>query len=101
MFFRDNQTNIRNDGEYMVKGYVLIETDVASAKAVGIELSKLLQKTTEITSVDTVTGPFDVVVQIEAIDLDTLGNFITDKIQTVDGVQRTTTCLAVRLSRSK
>lgn len=101
MFFRDNQTNIRNDGEYMVKGYVLIETDVASAKAVGIELSKLLQKTTEITSVDTVTGPFDVVVQIEASDLDTLGNFITDKIQTVDGVQRTTTCLAVRLSRSK
>lgn len=101
MFFRDNQTNIRNDGEYMVKGYVLIETDVASAKAVGIELSKLLQTTTEITSVDTVTGPFDVVVQIEASDLDTLGNFITDKIQTVDGVQRTTTCLAVRLSRSK
>ncbi len=100
MFFRDNQTNIRNDGEYMVKGYVLIETDVASAKAVGIELSKLLQKTTEITSVDTVTGPFDVVVQIEAIDLDTLGNFITDEIQTVDGVQRTTTCLAVRLSGS-
>jgi hypothetical protein len=25
MFFRDNQINIRNDGEYMVKGYVLIE----------------------------------------------------------------------------
>ena len=84
----------------MVKGYVLIETDVASTKTVGIKLSELSQKTTGITSVDTVTGPFDLVVQIEASNLNTLGNFITDKIQGVNEVQRTTTCLPVRLSRS-
>ena len=37
------------------------------------------------------------IVQLEANDLDALGTAITDAIQTVTGVQRTTTCLAVRL----
>ncbi|MCH8284669.1 MAG: Lrp/AsnC ligand binding domain-containing protein, partial [Chloroflexi bacterium] len=51
----------------------------------------------KVISVDTVTGPFDVIVQLEADDLDKLGNCITDGIQRVEGVQRTTTCLAVKL----
>ena len=83
----------------MVRGYVLIETDVASAKSDGLELTSLSYAGTTIVSVDTVTGPFDVIMQIEATDLDTLGNSITDAIQSVDGVQRTTTCLAVRLTK--
>ena len=83
----------------MVRGYVLIETDVASAKSVGLELTSLSYAGTTIVSVDTVTGPFDVIMQIEATDLHTLGNSITDAIQSVDGVQRTTTCLAVRLTK--
>ena len=81
----------------MVRGYVLIETDVGKAKAVGAELTALSYPGSNVLSVDTVTGPFDVVVQLEASDLDTLGNAITEAIQTVSGVQRTTTCLAVRL----
>jgi DNA-binding Lrp family transcriptional regulator len=48
-------------------------------------------------AVDTVTGPFDVIVQLEADDLDKLGNAITEGVQKVEGVQRTTTCLAVKL----
>ena len=48
--------------------------------------------------VDTVTGPYDVIVQLEADDLDRLGNAITDAVQKVTGVQRTTTCLAVKLA---
>jgi hypothetical protein len=35
---------------------------------------------------------------MEADDLDKLGNCITEAVQRVEGVQRTTTCLAVRLS---
>lgn len=76
---------------------MLIETDVGKAKAVGSAISGLNMANAKVISVDTVTGPFDVVVQLEATDLDTLGNAITDGIQTVSGVQRTTTCLAVRL----
>ncbi len=81
-----------------VRGYVLIETDVGRAKAVGNAIEELSFPGARVASVDTVTGPYDVIVQLEADDLDTLGNAITEAVQKVSGVQRTTTCLAVRLA---
>ncbi|MBN9493871.1 Lrp/AsnC ligand binding domain-containing protein [bacterium] len=81
-----------------VRGYVLIETDVGKAKAVGAAISDFTYPGARVVVVDTVTGPYDVVVQLEADDLDRLGNAITDAVQKVPGVQRTTTCLAVRLA---
>jgi len=81
-----------------VRGYVLIETDVGKAKAVGAAITQLSYPGARVAAVDTVTGPYDVIVQLEADDLDRLGNAITDAIQKVAGVQRTTTCLAVRLA---
>lgn len=80
-----------------IRGYVLIETEVGSARAVGEAMAQLNHKDARVLAVDTVTGPYDVVVQLEADDLDRLGNCITDGIQAVGGVKRTTTCLAVRL----
>jgi len=80
-----------------VRGYVLIEAEVGKAKAVGEAVNKLRHGEARVIAVDTVTGPFDVIVQLEADDLDKLGNAITDGIQRAEGVQRTTTCLAVRL----
>ncbi|MCI0849908.1 MAG: Lrp/AsnC ligand binding domain-containing protein [Chloroflexi bacterium] len=80
-----------------VRGYVLIEGEVGKAKSVGELVEKLQHPDAKVLAVDTVTGPFDVIVQLEAEDLDRLGNCITDGIQRVEGVQRTTTCLAVKL----
>ena len=80
-----------------VRGYVMIEAEVGHAKGVGEAVLKLAHKDARVTAVDTVTGPYDVIVQMEADDLDKLGNAITDGIQRLEGVQRTTTCLAVRL----
>ena len=80
-----------------VRGYVLIEGEVGKAKSVGELVEKLQHPDAKVLAVDTVTGPFDVIVQLEAEDLDHLGNCITDGIQRVEGVQRTTTCLAVKL----
>lgn len=80
-----------------VRGYVLIEAEVGKAKAVGEAVKGVKHTDARVVAVDTVTGPFDVIVQLEADDLDKLGNAITEGIQRVEGVQRTTTCLAVRL----
>ncbi len=80
-----------------IRGYVLIETEVGSARAVGEQMQRMEHKDAKLVAVDTVTGPFDVIVQLEAEDLDKLGNCITEGIQGVAGVKRTTTCLAVRL----
>jgi DNA-binding Lrp family transcriptional regulator len=80
-----------------VRGYILIEAEVGKAKAVGEAIKKMHHGDAKVVAVDTVTGPFDVIVQLEADGLDRLGNAITDGIQRAEGVQRTTTCLAVRL----
>lgn len=80
-----------------IRGYVLIETEVGSAKSVGEAMQQLSHRDARVLAVDTVTGPFDVIVQLEADDLDRLGNCITDGIQGLSGVKKTTTCLAVRL----
>ena len=79
------------------RGYVLVETEVGRTQAVGAELRHLSSQTAKVIAVDTVTGPFDVIVQLEAADLDHLGKCITDEVQQIDGIQRTTTCLAVNL----
>jgi DNA-binding Lrp family transcriptional regulator len=80
-----------------VRGYVLIEAEVGKAKAVGEAVKNMQHADAKVIAVDTVTGPFDVIVQLEADDLDKLGNAISGGIQRAQGVQRTTTCLAVRL----
>lgn len=79
------------------RGYVLIETAVGTAQRVGEALKELNHPEAKVISVDTVTGPYDVIVQVEADDLDKLGRCITQGIQQVEGVARTNTCLAVRL----
>ncbi len=78
----------------MVSAYILIQTEVGKASHVTREIGQIKG----ISSVDGVTGPYDVIALLEADDLDHLGTAITDGIQQVDGVQRTTTCLVVRLS---
>lgn len=85
----------------MIRGFVLVETEVGRTKTVAEAIRAITEGTPErrgsITAVDTVTGPYDVIVQVEAPDLDLLGKHITGEIATVPGVQRTTTCLAVNL----
>ena len=80
-----------------IRGYILIETEVGRTQAVGRAMRALEPSIARVIAVDTVTGPFDVIVQLEADDLDQLGKCITTDIQNVPGVQRTTTCLSVQL----
>lgn len=80
-----------------IRGYILVETEVGRTQAVGASIRDLRSEKAAVTAVDTVTGPFDVIVQLESEDLDRLGQCITEEIQSIAGVQRTTTCLAVSL----
>jgi len=82
----------------MIRGYVLIETEVGATLAVGDAVRGISSAFGTIVSVDTVTGPYDVIVLVEADDLDQLGRAIMHEVATVPGVQRTTTCLSVNLA---
>lgn len=43
------------------------------------------------------TGPYDVIVKVDATDMDALGQMIVTRLQMVDGVTRTLTCPIVKL----
>ena len=72
----------------MVSAYILIQTEVGRASNVTREVSGIKG----ITSVDGVTGPYDVIARGEAADLDELAKSVVMPIQSVDGVTRTLTC---------
>lgn len=77
-----------------VRIYVLIETAVGKTK----EVLKALGGAPGLKSVDAVTGPYDVIAVFEGKDLDEAGNLVTQRVLSINGIVRTTTCLAVKLS---
>ena len=50
-------------------------------------------------SVDTVTGPYDVIATIEEETLNVIGNLVTAKIHPIAGISRTVTCLVMEDSK--
>ena len=73
------------------KAFVLIETAVGKSKEVVAALSKLER----VNSVDTVTGPYDIIAVIHGETLNDIGDLVTGKIHPVAGISRTVTCLAI------
>jgi DNA-binding Lrp family transcriptional regulator len=55
-----------------------------------------MQGVNGITAADAITGEYDVIAVCEADDVNSIGQMIVDKIQKIDGVFKTVTCLAVR-----
>lgn len=71
--------------------YILIEVTADKTKGV---LTKL-QKVKGVTAVHAVTGPFDIIATIEAKDVKDLGDIVLSKIRTINGIEKTITCVAV------
>ncbi len=73
------------------KAFVLIETVVGRTKEVVLSIRQL----EKVKSVDTVTGPYDIIAIVEAADLNEIGDLVTGKIHPINGISRTVTCLAI------
>ena len=80
-----------------MKAYVLIETAPGKTKAVKKELARIQGAASTVVNLDVVTGPFDFIAVVEGPTLDAIGRLVTDEIGAIDGVTRTTTCLAVAI----
>ncbi len=80
-----------------MKAYVLVETSAGKTKGVKKALTKVKPGKCRVVSLDAVTGPFDYIAVIEGPSLDDIGQFVTEGIGAIDGVTRTTTCLAVSI----
>ena len=79
------------------RAYILIESAVGAARSVykGVQAVNLADA--RVLSAEAVTGPFDVIALLESDDLDKMGRAVTEGIQRLQGVQRTTTCLVIKL----
>lgn len=73
------------------RAYVLIETAVGETDNVSTALDAL----PGVQSVDTVTGPYDIIAMVSASDLNAVGQIVTREIHTVSGIVRTVTCMVV------
>ena len=73
------------------RAYILIETVVGKTG----EVSDALQAIPEMKSVDTVTGPYDIIAIAETSDLPSIGNLISDGMHRIPGIVKTVSCLSV------
>ncbi len=77
----------------MATAYILIQTEVGKAQQVATNVRSI----TGVEEAENVTGPYDVVVKVEAPDVDRLGRLVLSEIQMLRGITRTLTCPVVRL----
>ena len=80
-----------------MKAYVLVETAAGKTKGVKKALAKVKGGRASITALDAVTGPYDFIAVVDGNSLDAIGNLVTESIGVIDGVTRTTTCVAVSI----
>ncbi|MBI2830128.1 MAG: Lrp/AsnC ligand binding domain-containing protein [Chloroflexi bacterium] len=73
------------------KAFVLMETAVGKNR----EVTQALKQIKGVTSVDAVTGPYDIIAVIEGNSLNDIGELVTGKIHPIPGITRTVTCLAI------
>ncbi len=78
----------------MLRAYILIQTQAGPRG----DVSKDLAKIGGVVSAQDVSGPYDIIVQAEARNLDDLARSVLVPVQKTPGIIRTLTCPVVRLS---
>lgn len=76
-----------------VQAYVLVQTEVGSTVGVRSAIAAI----PGVVSAEDVTGPYDIIVRVEAPGIDELGRDVLSAIQQVGGITRTLTCPVVHL----
>ena len=73
------------------RAFVLIETAVGRSR----EVVSAIRELKGVASVDTVTGPYDIIAIIQGETLNDIGDLVTGKIHPIPGISRTVTCLVI------
>lgn len=73
------------------RAYILIETAVGKVR----EVAEALRKLPGAKAVDIVSGPYDIIVVVEGIDLNAIGDLVAAGIHPIPGITRTITCLTI------
>lgn len=76
-----------------VSAYILVQSEVGAA----LEVATAAKAVNGVVFVDAITGPYDVLVKVQADDMDELGKKIVSDVQKISGITRTLTCPVVNL----
>ncbi len=79
----------------MVKAIILIEAKVLQASVLFASIKDLRFTEGRIVQVDTVTGPYDVILTLEAPSMDDLTNMMFNQVLDLEGLNKTNTCLVL------
>ncbi|NLJ54993.1 MAG: Lrp/AsnC family transcriptional regulator [Intrasporangiaceae bacterium] len=77
----------------MVHAYILIQTEVGKAATV----AQAIREIEGVALAEDLTGPYDCIAKVESENVDDLGRLVIAKIQDVEGITRTQTCIVVRV----
>lgn len=72
------------------RAYILIETRVGQAR----DVLTALRGMDKVSEADIITGNYDLIALAEAEDMVALVDLVTAQVQSIDGVERTITCVA-------
>lgn len=75
----------------LVKAYIFITTDIKRLKKTLEQLRALK------ISVEAITGPYDLIAIVETESIDSLGQLVAQEILSIEGVDRTLTCMVLKL----
>jgi len=90
--FKENKIIIiykRGGNKMSVKAYILIETEPGKIKQIVDELNEIK----EVELVCGVTGPYDIIAYTKTHDIDSMGDLVIKKVQSIKGVKKTMSCL--------
>jgi DNA-binding Lrp family transcriptional regulator len=76
----------------MLSAYVLVESEVGKVAHV----AQAMRDLDGVQLAEDLAGPYDVIARVQASGLDELGRMIVFRIQVLDGVTRTLTCMVLR-----
>jgi DNA-binding Lrp family transcriptional regulator len=77
----------------VIAAYILIQTGAGQAAIV----AAALRDVPGVSEAAILAGSYDVIARAQAQDLDELARLVTSRVQALDGVRQTMTCLVVHL----
>jgi DNA-binding Lrp family transcriptional regulator len=75
----------------MAMAFILIEAAPKKARSACARIAKI----SGVQSAHLITGPYDIIALVEATDPQAIGSVVIGRIQAVDGVEKTITCVVV------
>ena len=57
------------------------------------DIAKKIARFSEVQEVHIITGGWDLLIKLKATDVESIGNFVIDKVRVVEGIEKTLTCM--------